>query len=149
MPWKEFLTLAISITALSLSLASFIRSRKIDRLTIKQSLIDRKYTALAKNEEQQLQMFHLVFRLIAIEAESDDATSLKATLIDSIESSREHSKTLEELNIDNADGEVDLILRERLGIFAQRAALLATAETKVDWLEKLVAAKSRPASSSN
>jgi hypothetical protein len=66
-------------------------------------------------------------------------------LNDLFDSSREHSKTLEELTIHDGDREVDLILRERLGILAQKAALLRTAETKVDWLEKF-AARSRQAS---
>jgi len=50
---KELVTLAISLTALALSLANFFRSRRIDRLGVKQSLIDKKYAALAKDEEQQ------------------------------------------------------------------------------------------------
>ena len=137
MSWKEFLTVAISLIALALSLASFLRSRKIDRLAVKQSVIDKKYAALAKDEEQQVQMFRLIFRLAALEAESVDATSLKTALNEVAQSARERSKRLADLDIDSADGELDLILRERLGLFTHREAILKAAETKVEWLEKL------------
>jgi len=84
-------------------------------------------------------MFRLILRLTALEAESDDAASLKATLNETFQSARERSNSLAELNIDSADGEADLILRERLGLFAHRDAILKAAETKVEWLEKLAA----------
>jgi hypothetical protein len=136
---KEFVTLAISLTALALSLVSFFRSRRIDRLGVKQSLIERKYAALAKDEEQQAQMYRLIVRLTALEAQSDDAASLKATLNETFQSALERSKRLAELNIDNPNGETDLILRERLGLLTYRDAILKAAETKVEWLEKLAA----------
>jgi hypothetical protein len=135
MALKDVITLTISLTALLLSLAGFFRSRRIDRLAIRQSLIDQKYAALAKEEEQQVRIFRLLIRLVAIEKESGDVASIQATLNDLMQSGRKRSKRLAELNIDHPDDEVNLILRERLGLLDERAALLTAVEAKVERLE--------------
>jgi hypothetical protein len=137
MALKDFITAAVSVTALLLSLASFFRSRRIDRVANRQSFIDKKYAALAKEEEQQNQMFGLLIRLLAIQHESAELNALRNTLNDLLQRSRERSQRLSELEIDHPDEEVDLILRERLGLLSERTALLASLEAKVGALEAL------------
>ena len=120
-----------------LSLATFFRTRRIDRLANKQSFIDKKYAALAKEEEQQNQMFVLLTRLLAIQHESGELNALRKTLHDLLQRARERSQRLSGLDIDNPDEEIDLILRERLGLLSERTAILVNLEARVEALEVL------------
>ena len=137
MALKDLITVSISLAALLLSLATFFRTRRIDRLANKQSFIDKKYAALAKEEEQQNQMFVLLTRLLAIQHESGELNALRKTLHDLLQRARERSQRLSGLDIDNPDEEIDLILRERLGLLSERTAILVNLEARVEALEVL------------
>ena len=71
-------------------------------------------------------------------------TSLENTLSDILESAERDSKRLGELNVGQLDDEADLLLRERLGLLSQRAALLTKAETKIATLELMAKVTKRP-----
>ena len=67
MALKDVITLTIALTALVLSVLSFRRTRRTDRLALRQSLIDKKYALLAQDAEQHTQIFRLLLRLMAID----------------------------------------------------------------------------------
>jgi hypothetical protein len=144
MPLKDLITLAIALTALLLSVLAFRRTRRTDRLALRQSLIDKKYTTLAQEAEQHAQIFRLILRLMAIETESDDVTSLRKILSDILESGEGRLKRLSELKVDHLDDEADLTLRETLGLLSEQAALLAKAEVKVATLEVILRYQNGP-----
>ena len=140
MTLKDLITVAFSVTALLLSLAGFLRTRRIDRVARRQALIDKKYAAIAKEEELELQMLRLLLRITAVEqsVDSSAAPSLKHTLNEGIQSCRERSKRLANLNAEAPDDELEMILHERLGLLSEQTAILKTVELGVEGLEARV-----------
>ncbi len=137
MALKDILTLTLSLAALCLSIGSFLRSKRVDKLALKQSLIEKKYTALAKGEELHLQKFQLLLRLESFEKTtgSKAAIKLKASLQDMLSALEDSSRRLADLPLDKPDNEMDIILQERIGILAHRAALMTSTEADVEWAE--------------
>src|SRR5712692_6666151 len=130
MTFKDLITVGFSLAALLLSLASFFRTRRIDRVSIRQSLTDKKYEALAKDEELQSRILQLLIRLAAIEQSSGskEVASLKSTLNYSFQNGRQRSTTLTDLSLDGQANEMELLLRERIGLLSTQTAILAGVE---------------------
>ena len=115
----------------------FLTKRKVEKLAIRQSLIEKKYTALAKGEELQLQMFQLLLRLESFEKTtgSKAGVKLKASLQDLLSTLEADTKRLAEISLDVPDSEMDIILQERIGFLAYQSTIMTSTEADVEWAE--------------
>jgi hypothetical protein len=144
MELKDYITIGVSVTALSLSIISFYRTRKSELNSFKKNAIIKKYDILSLIEIQELRMSKLLDRISRIKDQDKrkKADDLKSTIEDLVKSSQQRSTRILKINVNDLKSEDEIYINEMLGLLSQRDSVLLNSEYLVEKLESTKKKKS-------
>ncbi|EKO3807977.1 hypothetical protein NTE05_005254 [Vibrio harveyi] len=143
MELKDNLSIAISLLAIVISLVTLIRMRRYQEIVVKQQFLEQKYEFLTLAQSQQVSMSKLIYRIEKL-YQTDALFKRDIYLVSKHEQLKEFIKTSDEriefianISYKTTNSELELSMREGLGLLKERVAILKTISHEIHLKEAL------------
>jgi uncharacterized membrane protein YhiD involved in acid resistance len=137
MELKDYIAMGTSLIAIILSIVSFISSRKMGRVVLRQSMVEKKYEVLFAISEQKTRMSQLRSRISKINnlQIKQESNGLDRVLRELMESGDSRYELVRNVDVSSTSHDKEIQIRETIGLLKERESILNSADLTIKELE--------------